>query len=71
MILAEISKTFLRTKICSGCLTNDKAECEIEPLVNGFRCPCSTCLVKVMCENTCSKLYEYSQFAKRRKEDET
>jgi hypothetical protein len=68
-MVAEISTKFLRRKICRGCYTyesylkyikdyndEDFPICSIKPIVGGKVCPCVSCLVKMVCENTCNNL---------------
>lgn len=53
--------------ICYGCLTykytdkvtNESFYCYIQPVVNGKICPCSTCILKIVCEETCSEFNIY------------
>jgi len=51
--------------ICIGCYTyksidmGNKPACTINPIKGGKHCPCSTCLVKMMCEEVCDKLGEF------------
>jgi hypothetical protein len=63
--------------ICPGCLTYnevekvreqqkedghvDGAQCTIPPYNKGKVCPCSKCLVKMMCENMCEDLLQYKE----------
>jgi len=63
--------------ICPGCITYGEVEkvrdvqnkdghydtpkCAIRPYHNGVFCPCSTCLVKMVCEDTCDRLTEYKE----------
>ena len=50
-------------KLCIGCDTYKNNVCLVEPTIirKGIKkmCPCRTCLVKVMCDNTCKEYKEY------------
>jgi hypothetical protein len=39
--------------------TVEGLQCGIEPIINGTKCPCSICLVKMMCDITCEKIDKY------------
>jgi len=39
-------------------------QCSIKPMINGTKCPCSTCLIKMVCEITCDKMGEYVKGSK-------
>lgn len=51
----------IRKAICKGCFTysNCDLQCSIKPITNGIRCPCSTCIIKMMCNEPCDKLHQY------------
>ena len=61
-----------RRYICQGCLIfsqmRDGICCAVPHKINGHPCPCSVCIVKGMCEETCDVLKLYR---KTRKNDKT
>lgn len=56
-----------KEEVCSGCSTyktfDDVSEeiiyCFVPHIINGKYCPCSTCILKMMCEDTCLKFDIY------------
>ena len=34
-------------------------QCSIKAVRNGINCPCSICLIKMVCDTTCDKIDEY------------
>lgn len=67
---AVIAPEFLRRTICKGCHTfiqknNGPEKCQIPPInEHGEHCPCSICMVKMMCENSCESLHNYQNHKK-------
>lgn len=60
-----------RKEYCEGCATfltidNSIEEreimCAIEPVINGKICPCSKCIVKSMCEDSCARLHRFTAY---------
>lgn len=45
-------------EICKGCLMHENGVCSGYKK-NTIACPCITCLVKVMCTNSCIEYIEY------------
>jgi len=55
----------LDTKECEGCAINHR--CDLQPHYidqqgNEKTCPCSTCLIKGICENSCQEFYIRYQY---------
>ncbi len=48
----------MREFICPGCLTYS-IECNTKPISDGIKCPCSICLVKMICVTPCNLLYKH------------
>ena len=49
-----------KEKICGGCRDYDiNRDCSFGPYYKGKICPCSTCLVKMMCNGVCDVLLAY------------
>jgi len=52
-------------KICEGCISykligeHKRCMCNLLPAYNKKQCPCSSCLVKTMCEAVCKKFEIY------------
>ena len=40
-------------------------QCGIAPVVNGMNCPCSVCIVKMVCNESCYRIDEYTNQHKR------
>jgi len=46
-----------KERICEGCRDYDiNRDCSFGPCYNGKICPCSTCLVKMICNSVCDVL---------------
>ncbi len=63
MKFGKVLKT--RDYICKGCASyinerGDRLHCNTVHKKNGHACPCSTCLVKSMCEQQCDDFKIYS-----------
>jgi len=72
---ADIFPKHMAYSICPGCATYEEVEkvrevqskdgygdapqCAIKPYHRGKRCPCSECLVKMMCQEMCEELVNY------------
>jgi len=72
---ADIFPKHMNFTICPGCLTyisaeearenlkedgySDIPQCAIKPYHKGKRCPCSICLVKMVCTEVCDELNTY------------
>jgi hypothetical protein len=54
----------LRQPVCKGChsfsLINKDRICRMEHKRNGYNCPCSTCLIKMVCNEMCEKALIHS-----------
>jgi hypothetical protein len=56
-----------KKEVCSGCSTYETIDestdiiiyCFVPHHINGQYCPCSTCILKMMCEDTCLKFDIY------------
>ena len=48
-----------RDIICDGCRDYILKECSIPIIYNNKQCPCSTCLVKIMCVDLCDEFDSY------------
>lgn len=51
-----------KEKICKGCKHYTFQEyivCKVPATINGVNCPCSICLVKTMCTDTCTAFFSY------------
>ena len=66
-----MNSTNKMNKICKGCLVNekyiskpDKTRRCIGYLKEDIDCPCSTCLIKMMCDSVCDKLKSKSWWYK-------
>ena len=62
MKLKEVRK--IRDKVCKGCTTYEfglkfGSPCNIPHKMDGYTCPCSTCLIKSMCQETCDEVEYY------------
>lgn len=46
---------------CKGCYASEhkKRSCGFKYILRGVVCPCSSCLVKVTCDDVCSICYDY------------
>ncbi len=66
----DIMSKHTRDSICPGCATYVKVgriirdtinapQCVINPYHKRRTCPCSKCLIKMICEETCDKLEDY------------
>lgn len=57
----------IRDSICKGCLTYEtyilnpstKTACLIPHKKDGKACPCSTCLIKSVCQDVCDEIEKY------------
>jgi len=57
----------MRETICKGCTTlatiermqRGIAQCAVKPSMGHQVCPCSTCLIKMICEETCYPFQMY------------
>ncbi len=72
---ADIMPKHMRDSICPGCATyaevgkvreiqnqsgyTDSPQCAIKPYYRGKTCPCSKCLIKMVCEDTCDRMDDY------------
>ena len=56
-------KYIARETICNGCYTYgiENEECEDSYLKDGVPCPCSLCLIKMMCVKECKILGDYDR----------
>jgi hypothetical protein len=79
---ADIFQKHMRWNICPGCVTyvevekitremeengyKDSPQCTIEPYYKGKFCPCSRCIVKMMCEDMCEELINWKQWTRDR-----
>lgn len=53
----------IRDSICPGCRTYEvSSDCIIRPIFNGVLCPCSSCLIKIICTKRCEKLQKYTGY---------
>jgi len=69
-----IGDLFLKNRICRGCshfLVKDYIVCTVRPIINDKQCPCSTCLVKSMCTDTCLEFFRYKDEDTLDKTEET
>jgi len=60
-----------RERVCKGCLNSIKgsAECTvcISPInMYNEECPCSTCIIKMMCIHSCEKFNEYCRIPEKK-----
>lgn len=47
---------------CKGCLEySDTKICKFIPQKYKTQCPCTTCIVKVTCNEQCDKLYDFEK----------
>lgn len=62
----KIIQKIIRRSICSGCHSyhplGDIVQCSVPLRKNRKTCPCSICLVKMMCNTACKILTEYNNF---------
>lgn len=79
---ADIFPKQMRWNVCPGCATyvevqritqemknngyQDVPQCEIKPYYKGKYCPCSKCIVKMMCEEMCEELITWKRVCKDR-----
>ena len=57
----------IRKDICGGCSTYEfgikfSSPCKIPHKKAGHPCPCSMCIIKMVCEDECDELIWYKQF---------
>ena len=47
---------------CKGCKAFDKGGClsGVEPKIGDYICPCSICIVKIMCRGICDAYVDYA-----------
>lgn len=62
----EEMRAKMRETTCKGCLTyghNEKSiyQCNIKPIKDGKKCPCSVCLVKMRCVTPCDLFYKHGK----------
>jgi hypothetical protein len=59
----------IRDEICKGCLTYETYLEDLSPTIacviphkkDGKVCPCSTCLIKGVCQDSCERLRDYKR----------
>jgi len=62
----------IRKDICTGCCTfqfiDEKFMCGMPHKINGHPCPCSTCLIKMTCDDaSCDEIRLYIKKARKEK----
>ena len=61
----------IRKKVCEGCVTyaklNENNTCLMPHMKNGIPCPCSQCLIKMVCNEVCAKLEEYGRIRRKKR----
>lgn len=62
--MVQIDKVLeLRRSVCKGCLTyetmNEDQLCPVPHKINRKPCPCSKCMIKMVCEDTCDEFRLY------------
>lgn len=60
VIEEDLRKTLVEhRKMSDAELEVDDLQCGIKPIASGTKCPCSACLVKMVCDQTCDKIETY------------
>ena len=61
----------IRKKVCDGCRTyamiDEDNTCLMPHMKNGKPCPCSECLIKMVCNEVCVKLEEYAGIRRKKR----
>ncbi len=52
--------TNIMVNILNKDVTEEDLQCSIEHMINGIKCPCSSCIVKMMCDQSCEKFDNYT-----------
>jgi hypothetical protein len=51
--------------VCDGCVSYRQGSCFIDPFINErLVCPCSICIVKMVCSKVCKELINYQFISK-------